>query len=126
MDPNYYKVFEAFQSLDTIDWRQTAKNIDVGDIVYVYTGRPIQVITHKCQVLDVNIPGDKVDTSDTSFNIGSESDPSPLLPYDRYMRLKLLKEYDPMDLSYSKLVAMGLKGSIQGQRHTGPDRKSVV
>lgn len=123
-NPKLYDVFAAFRELETIDWRQTAKNIEVGDTVYVYIGRPIQSITHKCIVIDVNISYADSDDSDDRFNLpeGFVS----LQPYERYMRLHLVKEYPPHALDYSLLVENGLVGSIQGQRHTGSIIQSVI
>lgn len=115
-NPKYYDVFGAFRELKTVDWRQTVKNIEIGDIVYIYTGRPIQAITHKCVVLAIDIPYEAVDKSDKKFNIVSNNQEDSLQPFWRYMRLKLEKAYDSSNLGYTKLVEYGLKGSIQGQR----------
>ena len=58
-NPKYYDVFGAFRTLNTVDWRQTAKSIEPGDIVYIYTGRPVQAITHafKLKPMPVFDPG---------------------------------------------------------------------
>ncbi len=32
----YYDVVNAFKRLNCIDWKQTNRNIKVGDIVYIY------------------------------------------------------------------------------------------
>ena len=125
-NPKYYDVFGAFRTLNTVDWRQTAISIEPGDIVYIYTGRPVQAITHKCIAVAVDIPFEDVNDSDVEFNIVTVDNPEPLKPHDRYMRLKLIREYDLHVLSYSKLVEKGLKGSIQGQRHTGDIIQSVI
>lgn len=118
-NPKWYDVFGAFQCLETIDWRQTVKNIEVGDTVYIYAGKPIQAITHKCIVLKTDIPDNEADDEDERFSLNRENEDS-LNPYPRYMRLKLVRSYDPDILPYSKLVDYGLVGSIQGQRRTGP------
>jgi len=125
-NPKYYDVFGAFRALMTVDWRQTVKNIEVGDTVYIYTGKPIQAITHKCSVLDVDIPNEAIDRSDERFNLDIGDQLESLQPYWRYMKLQLVKEYNPYVLSYSSLVEHGLKGSIQGQRHTGPIIQAVI
>lgn len=118
-NPNHFDVFGAFRALKTVDWRQTVRKIEIGDTVYIYTGRPIQAITHKCVVLDIDIPYEAVDSSDDKFILDADDQRDSLQPYWRYMRLQLEKEYDPSLLSYAKLVEHGLKGSIQGQRRTG-------
>ena len=114
----------AFRCLKTVDWRQIAKAIEVGDTVYIYTGRPIQAITHKCVVLETNIPYDESDDSDLEFNLSDDAD--GLQPCNRCMRLQLVKEYEPQELSYAKLVDYGLVGSIQGQRRTGPYIQAAI
>ena len=113
-NPKYYDIFGAFRSLQTIDWRQTVKNIHIDDTIYIYVGQPVQAITHKCRVVDIDIPDDKMDHSDDCFNLKSDS--TGLQPYWRYMRLRLVKEYDRHILSYARLVENGLRGSVQGQR----------
>ena len=124
-NPKYYDVIGTFRRLKTVDWRQTAKAIEEGDTVYIYAGRPIQAITHKCVVLETNIPYDKVDDSDLDFDL-SNDETEGLSPYSRYMRLQLVKEYAPQELSYAKLVDHGLVGSIQGQRRTGPYIQAAI
>ena len=113
-NPNYYDVFGAFRNLKTVDWRQVATSIEAGDTVYIYTGHSVKAITHKCFVLDANIPYEEVDHLDDGYNLIEDNS-----HYHRYMRLQLEKEYDLEALSYSKLIEYGLKGSIRGQQHTG-------
>lgn len=42
----YYDVKGAFSKFKAIDWKQSAKNICVGDIVYIYVGKPISAIKY--------------------------------------------------------------------------------
>ena len=122
-NPKYYDIFGAFRELKTIDWRQTVKSIKAGDIVYIYVGRPVQAITHKCIVLKTNIQAEKADYSDGRFE---SDDQDGLQPYWRFMRLKLLKEYSLNLLTYSEFVEQGLKGSIQGQMRVCPSIQVVI
>ena len=121
-NPKLYDVYGAFRTLGTVYWHQSAKNIEIGDTVYVYAGKPIQAVTHKCLVLNVCIPGEETDDSDSAFDLS----PGSLSPYPRYMQLKMVKEYDPSVLPFSKFVDHGLNSSIQGQRHTGPIIQGVI
>lgn len=50
----YYNVISAFEKLQCVDWIQSAKSINVGDIVYIYVGFPIKAIKFKCKVNKVN------------------------------------------------------------------------
>ena len=113
-----------FPIIKSVDWRQTAKSIDVGDTVYVYTGRPVQAITHKCVVLETDIPAERADHSDDCFNKSSEGE--PLQPYYRYMKLRLVKVLDCDELTYVKLVEHGLKGSIQSQQQISQSIQGLI
>ena len=73
-NPQYFDIFGAFEKLETIDWRQTAKTIEPGDTVYIYVGIPVQAIAFKCKVLQTMITSEQVDDSDEEFII----EPYPL------------------------------------------------
>lgn len=58
-----YDVFGAFDSLGKVDWKQTNKNVEKGDIVYIYVGKPISAIVFKCVVNKANIHVYEIDDS---------------------------------------------------------------
>lgn len=101
-----YDVVGAFDKLDTIDWKQS-KNIEVGDIVYIYVGEPIGALTYKCKAIEVNQPKPLID--DLEFVL----DDSNYGNYGRYMRLRLLDKYNDIKLGMNQLKLNGLK-TIQG------------
>lgn len=125
-NPKWFDIYGAFRCLKTIDWRQTVKSINPGDTVYIYSGLPIQAVTHKCRVIRVDITPAEVDSSDHGFNLETSDSNESLQPYDRFMRLQLITEYDPTVLPLSKLAEYGLVGNIQGQRHTGPHIQAAI
>ena len=125
-NPKLYDVYGAFRSLKTIDWRQSVSMIAQGDTVYIYTGRPVQAITHKCCVIDVNIPYDNTNSLDEAFNLVCDKNTQSLLPVEKYMRLELIKEYEQNSLSYNMLVKYGLVGSIQGQQRVRPVIQAAI
>lgn len=51
---NNYNVFGAFDKLKKLN-RKKSTNIEIGDIVYIYTSKPYSKITHKCEVIEVNL-----------------------------------------------------------------------
>lgn len=106
----YYNVEGAFKKLKTIDWKQSAKNIFVGDIVYIYVGKPVYSIKYKCRVNKTNLASVEIDDSD--FVIHGENYEN----YGRHMELELVHEYADTELTLEKLVENGLKGNIQGPR----------
>ena len=125
-NPKFYDVFGAFRELQTIDWRQYLSKVEIGDTVFIYTGRPIMAITHKCRVVEVNTPCEYVDDGDIRFNLVQDNEWDSLRPGEKYMRLELIKEYDSSALSYSKLIEYGLLGSIQGQQRVRPEIQAAI
>ena len=108
---NYFDLFGAFAQLPFIDWRQVANNIEEGDTVYIYAGKPIQAIVFKCSVLRTNIPLEEIDDSDRPFN--QEENPEPDKPYWRYMRLKPVGRFEEDQITLRKLHEAGMKGKIK-------------
>lgn len=106
----YYDVKGAFSKFKAIDWKKSAKNICVGDIVYVYVGKPISAIKYKCRVNKTNLS--KVEIDDSEFVINGENYEN----YGNHMELELIREYAGTELTRDMLVENGLKGNIQGPR----------
>ena len=120
-NPQYFDIFGAFEKLETIDWRQTAKTIEPGDTVYIYVGIPVQAIAFKCNVLQTMITSEQVDDSDEKFNLSDNG----LEPAQMHMRLKLVKKYPPDEITFDKMRSLGLKGNIQGQRSVPDELKEL-
>ena len=106
----YYDVKGAFSKFKAIDWKQSAKNICVGDIVYIYVGKPISAIKYKCRVNKTNLS--KVEIDDSEFVINGENYEN----YGNHMELELIREYADTELTRDMLVENGLKGNIQSPR----------
>ena len=106
----YYDVKGAFSKFKAIDWKQSAKNICVGDIVYIYVGKPISAIKYKCRVNKTNLS--KVEIDDSEFVINGENYEN----YGNHMERELIREYADTELTRDMLVENGLKGNIQGPR----------
>lgn len=106
-NPKNYDVFGAFEKFEILNWKQSS-NIEIGDIVYIYTAKPYSEITHMCEVLEVNLP--KTYIKDDDFII----DGKPFLNNGRYITLKLIRKVRYFGLP--ELKSKGIKGSIQGPR----------
>ena len=106
----YYDVKGAISKFKAIDWKKSAKNICVGDIVYIYVGKPISAIKYKCRVNKTNLS--KVEIDDSEFVINGENYEN----YGNHMELELIREYAGTELTRDMLVENGLKGNIQGPR----------
>ena len=86
-NPRYYDIIHAFDSTDTIDWKQGA-GIRKGDTVFLYVGAPVSAILYKCLVTETDIP-----YSFTSGNLTIKS----------LMKIRLLKRYPPEEFTFSRL-----------------------
>ncbi len=106
----YYDVVGAFKNLKRLDWKQSAKSIEVGDEVFIYVGKPISAIKYRCKVNKVNLDSAEID--DSNFVLDGE----PYESYGNYMELELLEEFIDTKYSLDVLRDKGLKGNIQGPR----------
>jgi len=110
-NPNYYNVQEAFSKLKILDWKQNeGYDIQVGDLIYIYVGKPVQAILFKCKVNKVDLC--KVEIDDHEFVI----DGTNYLEYSKHMELELIKCFNDDELTFDILKQNGIKGYIQGYR----------
>lgn len=109
-NPKLYDVCAAFQNLSVIDWKQSMKNISVGDTVFIYVGAPIQAVLYKCRAVAVNKSNSTID--DSRFVICGET----YQHYGRYMELELIYSFSPETYPLSYLKEHGLSGNVQGPR----------
>lgn len=109
-NPKLYDVCAAFQNFAVIDWKQSMKNVEIGDTIFIYVGAPIQAVLFKCRVVAVNKPFSTID--DSKFVISGER----YQHYGRYMELQLVFRFSPEVYPLAYLKSRGLRGSIQGPR----------
>ena len=109
-NPKNYDVIRAFQNLKEIDWKQSVKNIDTGDKVYIYVSSPYKQILYQCVVVKTNLPSQEID--DMAF----VKDGTPFLNHGPHMRLQMIRKLNGLELNLSDLKKRGLRGNIQGPR----------
>lgn len=115
---NYYDVVGAFKANTSINWKQSV-DIKVGDIVYIYAGKPVSAIMFETKAVKVNLPAVTID--DHEFVI----DDSNYGTYGRYMELELLRSFNPSQLQLSGLKKGGLK-SVQGPSRVTSELESFI
>ena len=115
---NQYDAIGAFKKFKTIDWGNGQKNtIKSGDIVYLYSSKPIQAIVLKAKVIKADFTSDELlDGVDSEF----EKRIDPKMP-ETYFRLELLKFTNQQLLSSKTLHQYGLSGNVQGKRTINGD-----
>lgn len=109
-NPMQYDVIGAFSEMNRINWKQSNKNMCIGDIVYIYVSKPIASVLFKCKINKVNLPTAEI--NDCKYIL----DGTNFVNYGNYMELELLRRYMPNQISYSKLLELGLNGRIQSPR----------
>ena len=81
----------AFDKLTAVDWRQST-NINVGDQVFIYVGKPTCSIMYKCEAILTNITEDDYTIiNDSEFDRVKHREQEPIKL--KYMRLRLLERY---------------------------------
>lgn len=122
-NPGYFDVFSVFDSLDMIDWRQSARSIETGDHVYIYVSSPVQAVVFRCRVLETMIPPELVDRSDEGFNLSDALQENQDIRV--YMRLKLDRIIPKDVITLQKMRSAGLKGNIQSARRVPEELKEL-
>lgn len=110
----YYDVIDAFENYSVIDWKQSNRNVQPGDEVYIYVGQPYQAVIFRCRVNKTNMVSRRLQGTEFVKN-KTELDGR----YGRYMELELIEKYDDQRYSIDRLRSKGLKGTIQGPRKAG-------
>lgn len=59
---NYYDAINALKNLKKVNWNQSA-DFMVGDIIYIYTAKPISRITLKTEVVEIDLKKRYIDDS---------------------------------------------------------------
>ncbi|MBQ7104015.1 MAG: hypothetical protein IJN89_08160 [Anaerotignum sp.] len=107
----YYDAIGAFENYSVIDWKQSNRNVQPGDEVYIYVGQPYQAIMFRCKVNKTNIVNRRLrGTEFVKDKIELDG------RYGRYMELELIEKYDDKRYPIETLRSRGLKGNIQGPR----------
>ena len=106
-NPSTYNHQSSFAKFGAIEWHQSA-NFSVGDIAYIYTGRPFQKITNVVRVTKINIPLEEREIDDNEFWIGDKGAAS-----ETYVKLELIKTIDDDRLSLESLKQHGLNAPPQ-------------
>ena len=120
-NPNYFDHAGAFHQYGHIDWKQT-RNYSVGDIVYVYVTKPISTIRYKTQVVCINMRFEDICDFERYW-IVSQPD------YDakaRFVRLRLLQEYEDDRLRFEILKNHGMGYPPQGPCRVNNDLLSYI
>ena len=102
-NPTNFDIVKHFSNTGDVVWRQT-KPCQVGDIVYIYVGRPYSAIKYCCVVIEANINASEINTpfyKQQSVTKRNREKP--------FMRLRLEQTLNEDGLRLPELIEHGLK-----------------
>lgn len=113
-----YDHTSSFEHFSFIDWRQGNVNFEIGDIVFIYSTRPLSMVQYKCVVekkdlLYPNIRDDKEYWKDEQEYQKSIN--------GKFVRLKLIDQIHNLKLNLENLKENGLSAAPQGPVKIKPD-----
>lgn len=110
-NPKQYDLQGAFDSFDKVEWHQHVKNIKIGDLVFIYVGKPFSALKLVCEVIDINIPKQNRSDKDRIYIMDAA-----LNQKIKLSKSVMLKKIKWIDVSLEELKSNGLNGNVQGQR----------
>lgn len=116
----YYDVFGELNHYGVIEWRQCLKDVEIGDIVYIYLSQPQAYITFKCVVEKVKIRRDNLSIDDRRYFIGDT-----LKKVEYYMLLRPIKQYQPYEIT-GVMIRDAHMPRIQSQRAVCDDLAKII
>lgn len=110
-----FRIADAIKANDGIvDWRQS-NDFAVGDVVFIYKGKPEQRVVYRMEVIGVQIPEEDALEQEAFWT--DEMAYFEGLGRSVYVRFKLQEEYQDDILSLHHLHENGFKGNIQSVQH---------
>ena len=118
-----YNVDGAFSKLDELEWSQGRNKVEVGDLVFIYVGMPVQCIKYKCEIIEKDIPVENCSLNDGEFSlIGRPHITDSLL----YMKIRLVDKYPEGGIPMEEMQRRGVKGRIQSARRVPKDLETYI
>lgn len=106
-NPKKFDHNKAYEELEVLTWNTKTRNINVGDIVYIYSSQPDSRITHKCIVEKVNVPKDEI-IEGNQYVLSSDFDNS-YKEGKNHINLRMIEKFKTKKLGYEQLKQHGLK-----------------
>lgn len=99
-NPETFHIHDAFREQSALDWKQSNYNVEPGDYVFIYVGRPESAIRYLCKVRKANKEYSTID--DVRFW------GNPVGTYGRWMELELVNSYEEPGITLQQLRRGGL------------------
>jgi 5-methylcytosine-specific restriction protein A len=106
-----YDHSSSFEHFGYIDWRQGRTKYQVGDIVYIYSTRPLMMLQYKCLVEEINLTSNEI-RDDKEYWLDLEEYEKSI--EGNFIRLKLIEQVSNSKMKLNELKNNGLKSAPQG------------
>lgn len=105
-----YDHTSSFEHFSFIDWRQGNIKYEIGDIIFIYSTKPIQMIQYKCVVEKINQYHPNIRDDRRYWKVKSEYEKSI---NGKFMRLRLIDQIFNPKLNLENLRSHGLNAAPQ-------------
>lgn len=110
----FFNIIDHFASHKNVVWHN-AYNMKIGDIAYIYIGKPIGEIRYKCRVINNDVS--EALLNENSYAIRPPKDKILRPKKIKYAQFELLHEFEKGALTLEELRDHGL-GQVQIQART--------
>lgn len=113
-----YDHTSSFEHFSFIDWRQGNVNFKIGDIIFIYSTRPLSTIQYKCIVEKIDLQYPNIRDDKEYWKDEKEYQKSI---NGKFMRLKLIDQIYNQKLNLDSLKTNGLNAAPQGSIKVKPN-----
>lgn len=108
---NLYDLSSSFEHFGFIDWKQGRIKYELGDTVYIYCSKPLQMLQYKCRVEKMDLNSNQI-RDDKEYWLNEEEYYKSL--NGKFMRLNLIEQVSNNTMKLDQLIQNGLKSAPQG------------
>jgi len=108
---NLYDHSSSFEHFGFIDWKQGNIKYVLGDTVYIYCTKPLQMLQYKCRVEKIDLNSNQI-RDDKEYWLDEEEYYKSL--NGKFMRLNLVEQVSNNNMRLDQLIQNGLKSAPQG------------
>lgn len=108
---NLYDHSSSFEHFGFIDWKQGNIKYELGDTVYIYCTKPLQMLQYKCRIEIIDLNSDQI-RDDKEYWLDEEEYYKSL--NGKFMRLNLIEQVSKNSMKLDHLIQNGLKSAPQG------------
>jgi len=108
---NLYDLSSSFEHFGFIDWKQGKIKYELGDTVYIYCSKPLQMLQYKCRVEKMDLNSNQI-RDDKEYWLNEEEYYKSL--NGKFMRLNLIEQVSNNKMKLDQLIQNGFKSAPQG------------